>query len=42
MIELRALLAEHGIATSESGLSRFFRRYALTRTKKTQREKMGL
>lgn len=28
--DLRAVLAEHGIATSESGLSRFFRRHAVT------------
>lgn len=31
--ELRAVLAERGIATSESGLSRFFRRHAITRKK---------
>ncbi|EHP90628.1 transposase [Methylorubrum extorquens DSM 13060] len=31
--ELRALLAERGIATSESGLSRFFRRHAVTHKK---------
>ena len=31
--ELRALLSERGIATSESGLSRFFRRHAVTHKK---------
>lgn len=31
--ELRALLAERGIATSERGLSRFFRRHAVTHEK---------
>ncbi|CAO4181359.1 Insertion element IS150 protein InsJ-like helix-turn-helix domain-containing protein [Methylorubrum extorquens] len=31
--ELRALLAEPGIATSESGLSRFFKRHAVTHKK---------
>ncbi|CAO4164538.1 Insertion element IS150 protein InsJ-like helix-turn-helix domain-containing protein [Methylorubrum extorquens] len=31
--ELRALLAKRGIATSESGLSRFFRRHAVTHKK---------
>jgi len=33
--ELRSLLADRGIATSESGLSRFFKRHGITR-KKTQ------
>ncbi|MCJ2027849.1 IS630 family transposase [Methylobacterium sp. J-043] len=33
--ELRALLAERGIATSESGLSRFFRRHPVTPQKNT-------
>ncbi len=31
--ELRAVLAKRGIATSESGLSRFFRRHAVTHKK---------
>lgn len=31
--EVRALLAERGIATSESGLSRFFQRHAVTHKK---------
>ena len=30
---LRALLAERGIATSESGLSRFFKRHRITHKK---------
>ena len=34
--ELRAALAEHGVTTSESSLSRFFQRHAITR-KKTRR-----
>lgn len=34
--ELRAALAERGIATSESGLCRFFKRHGITR-KKTRR-----
>lgn len=34
--ELRAVLAERGIATSESGLCRFFKRHGITR-KKTRR-----
>ena len=29
--ELKAVLAEHGIITSESGLSRFFKRHGITR-----------
>ena len=33
LAELRALLAERGIATSESGLSRFFRRHRITHKK---------
>ncbi|WP_437872252.1 hypothetical protein ACSD7O_20200 [Methylorubrum extorquens] len=35
--ELRSLLAERGIATSESGLSRFFRRHAVTHKKHAPR-----
>src|SRR3954451_13010592 len=31
--ELRAVLAERGVVTSESSLSRFFRRHAITRKK---------
>jgi transposase len=31
--ELRDSLAEHGVATSTSGLSRFFRRHRITRKK---------
>ncbi|SFL92257.1 Transposase [Methylorubrum salsuginis] len=31
--ELRALLAERGIATSQSGLSRFFKRHRITHKK---------
>lgn len=31
--ELRALVAERGIATSESGLSRFFKRHRITHKK---------
>jgi transposase len=41
--ELRARLAEHGVATSTSALSRFFQRHDLTRKKKrvTQSSRTG-